>query len=265
MNRINKLFKDKGKDILSVYYTAGFPNLNDTITVAQSLQQSGADMLEIGIPFSDPIADGPTIQASNNQALKNGMTLSKLFEQLQDLRKSVTIPVILMGYINPILQYGIEDFCKACEQVGVDGLILPDLPMIEYQTKYKALFEQHGLRNVFLISPQTSESRIKEIDQQTDAFIYMVSTSGTTGARDKFSDEAVNYFERIGNMNLTNPRLIGFGISNHITFEQACKSASGAIIGSAFIKTLEKSHDLKTDINEFLKTIKKEGIPASNY
>ncbi|MEQ8927847.1 MAG: tryptophan synthase subunit alpha [Fulvivirga sp.] len=256
MNRINKLFKDKGKDILSVYFTAGFPKLEDTIPIAEELQEVGADMLEIGIPFSDPIADGPTIQASNNQALKNGMTLTKLFEQLQVLRTTVNIPVILMGYINPILQYGIEDFCKACDQAGVDGLILPDLPMIEYQTKYKALFEQHGLRNVFLISPQTSENRIREIDQQSDAFIYMVSTAGTTGAKDKFSDEAVAYFARINSLKLKNPRLIGFGISNNITFEQACKSASGAIIGSAFIKAVSDSIDLKTDINDFVKSIK---------
>lgn len=256
MNRINKLFKDNGKDILSVYYTAGFPNLGDTLTIAQYLEATGTNMLEIGIPFSDPIADGPTIQESNGIALKNGMTLNVLFNQLKELRKTVTIPVILMGYINPILQYGIEGFCKQCKEVSIDGLILPDLPMIEYQQKYKSLFEQYGLRNVFLISPQTSDERIIEIDEQSDAFIYMVSTAGTTGARDKFSDEAVAYFKRVNQMNLRNPRLIGFGISNHVTFGQATDYAHGAIIGSAFIKAIDSSNNLEQTITEFIKNIR---------
>lgn len=256
MNRINKLFQDNSKGILSVYYTAGFPNLYDTLGIAGHLEKAGADMIEIGIPFSDPIADGPTIQESNGVALENGMTLTLLFNQLEGLRKSVKIPVILMGYINPIIQFGIEAFCQACKEVGIDGLILPDLPMIEYQSKYKALFESYGLKNIFLISPQTSDERIKVIDESTDAFIYVVSTAGTTGARDKFSNEAVAYFERIGSMGLSNPTLIGFGISNAETFNQASQTASGAIIGSAFIKTIQGSSNLEADITAFINHIK---------
>lgn len=256
MNRINKLFKNKNKDILSVYYTAGFPKLTDTFSIANDLEASGVDMIEIGIPFSDPVADGPTIQESNTIALDNGMTLKLLFEQLVDLRKSNQIPVILMGYVNPILQYGLEDFCKACQKVGVDGLIVPDLPMAEYLRTYKSLFEKYGLRNVFLISPQTTDERIQQIDNNTDAFIYMVSSAGTTGAKDEFNDMQVNYFQRIESMKLKNPKLIGFGISNSKTFDQATKNGQGAIIGSAFIKAIAESEDLKKDIEHFVKSIK---------
>lgn len=256
MNRINKLFNDKSSGILSVYYTAGFPKIGDTLSIAENLQAAGANMVEIGIPFSDPVADGPTIQVSNQQALDNGMTLKLLFDQLKDLRKTVDIPVILMGYINPVIQFGVENFCKACQQVGVDGLILPDLPVLEYQEHYLSTFQAHGLKNVFLISPQTSEERIKHIDSISDSFIYMVSSAGTTGAKDKFSDENMAYFERIRDMKLSNPTLTGFGISNPTTFEQAIQTSSGAIVGSAFIKAIAKSTDFKCDIREFVKNIK---------
>lgn len=255
MNRINRLLEEKKQRILSVYYTAGYPHPEDTLPIARQLEQSGADMIEIGIPFSDPIADGSTIQESNNISLKNGMTLTRLFDQLQGLRQYVRFPVILMGYVNPLLQYGMEPFCRSCQAVGVDGLIIPDLPMIEYRTKYRALFEQYGLKNIFLISPQTSEARIRQIDESTDAFIYMVSTAGTTGARNRFSEEAMAYFKRIEAMKLKNPRLIGFGISNTHTFEQASQFAAGAIIGSAFIKALTGSHDLEKDTDQFISEI----------
>lgn len=256
MNRINKLFNDKSSGLLSVYYTAGFPKLVDTVTISEYLQAAGADMVEIGIPFSDPVADGPTIQESNQKALDNGMTLKLLFEQLKALRKTVDIPVILMGYINPVIQYGLEEFCKACTEVGVDGLILPDLPVLEYQQYYQDTFQQYGLKNVFLISPQTSEERIKHIDSISDSFIYMVSSAGTTGAKDKFSEENMTYFKRIKSMQLANPTLTGFGISNNTTFTQATETSSGAIVGSAFIKAIDGSKDLKKDINDFVKTIK---------
>ncbi|MEQ8476510.1 tryptophan synthase subunit alpha [Fulvivirga sp.] len=256
MNRINKLFNEKSSGILSVYYTAGFPKIDDTLAITQHLQRAGADMVEIGIPFSDPVADGPTIQESNQKALNNGMTLKLLFEQLKGLRKSVDIPVILMGYINPVIQFGLEEFCKACQEVGVDGLILPDLPVLEYQEHYQSTFQQYGLKNVFLISPQTSEERIRHIDSISDSFIYMVSSAGTTGAKDKFSEENMAYFTRIKDMELNNPTLTGFGISNHTTFDQATRTSSGAIVGSAFIKTIAKSSDLKGDIREFVKNIK---------
>jgi tryptophan synthase alpha chain len=256
MNRINKLFNEKKDHILSVYYTAGFPSINDTVTVAKNLEAAGADMIEIGIPFSDPVADGPTIQESNKKALDNGMTLKVLFSQLAELRKEVSMPVILMGYINPIIQFGVEEFCKACKAVGIDGLILPDLPMLEFQNNYKTLFIQYGLKNVFLISPQTSDDRIKLIDDNSDSFIYMVSSAGTTGAKESFGDEAIQYFSRINKMGLKNPTLIGFGISNHHTYEQASTHGSGAIIGSAFIKAIDGSTNLKKDINDFAKNIK---------
>ncbi|MTI38962.1 tryptophan synthase subunit alpha [Fulvivirga lutimaris] len=262
MNRINKLFNEKSSGILSVYYTAGFPNIDDTLSITQHLQSAGADMVEIGIPFSDPVADGPTIQESNQKALDNGMTLKLLFEQLKGLRESVDIPVILMGYINPVIQFGLKDFCKACQEVGVDGLILPDLPVLEYQEHYQSTFQQYGLKNVFLISPQTSEDRIKHIDSISDSFIYMVSSAGTTGAKDKFSKENMTYFQRIKDMELNNPTLTGFGISNHTTFEQATQTSSGAIVGSAFIKTITNSTDLKKDVHEFVKRL--TGLRGTN-
>lgn len=237
LNRIDKVFLEK-KNILNIYFTAGYPKLEDTIKVAEALQKGGADMLEIGIPFSDPIADGPTIQKSSMVALDNGMTLATLFSQLTDLRERVEVPVLFMGYINPILQFGIEEFCVECQRVGIDGLILPDLPMKEYLEEYQVLFEKHGLHNIFLISPNTHPERIKQIDNNSSGFVYMVSSSSITGAKLGIADQQVAYFERIKAMNLINPRLIGFGISNKETFQKACDYANGAIIGSAFVNQL---------------------------
>jgi len=255
-NRIDQLFQNKQKNILSVYYTAGFPQLNDTVKIAQYLEEAGADIIEIGMPFSDPLADGPTIQQSGTQALKQGMTIKLLFEQLQEVRQSVTLPIILMGYLNPVMQYGLENFCQQCQKVGIDALILPDLPMQEYLDEYKAIFESYGLYNIFLISPQTSEERIRLIDEHSHGFIYMVSSASITGAKTGISDEQVAYFKRVQAMQLKHPTLIGFGISNHETFSKACKHASGAIIGSAFIRVLEKSTNLKEDIKQYVNEVK---------
>ena len=240
MNRINKkLLEDK--KLLSIYFTAGYPNLNDTVTIIQDLEKSSVDMIQIGLPFSDPLADGPTIQASSTQALKNGMTTDVLFSQLKDIRKSVNIPLIIMGYFNPMLQYGVEAFCKKCAEIGIDGLIIPDLPVDVYNEQYKATFEKYGLINVFLITPQTSVERINFIDSISNGFIYMVSSASVTGSNSGFGDEQTKYFKRIAEMNLKNPQIIGFGISNNETFTQATTHAKGAIIGSAFIKYLTKN------------------------
>ncbi|WP_100610739.1 tryptophan synthase subunit alpha [Confluentibacter lentus] len=253
MNRIqNKLQEDK--KLLSIYFTAGYPSLNDTVTIIQDLEKSGVDMIEIGLPFSDPLADGPTIQASSTQALKNGMTSEVLFNQLKDIRKTVNIPLIIMGYFNPILQYGVEAFCKKCQEVGIDGLIIPDLPVDVYHDDYKTTFETYGLINVFLITPQTSDDRIHFIDSVSNGFIYMVSSASVTGSQSGFGDENTAYFKRIANMNLKNPQIIGFGISDNKTFTQATEYAKGAIIGSAFIKFL--SDTSVNAIHEFVKAIK---------
>lgn len=252
MNRINQKLKEE-KKLLSIYFTAGYPNLNDTISIIQQLEQSGVDMIEIGLPFSDPLADGPTIQGSSTQALKNGMTSELLFEQLKDIRNSASIPLIIMGYFNPILQYGVEAFCKKCQEIGIDGLIIPDLPVDVYDEQYKGIFESHGLINIFLITPQTSEKRIQFIDSISNGFIYMVSSASTTGAKLGFGDEHMNYFKRISEMHLKNLQIVGFGISNHHTFTQATTYAKGVIIGSAFIKYLN-DHDTNS-ISNFIKTI----------
>lgn len=256
MNRIDKIFEERGKDLLNVYFTAGYPELGDTLRIAAALDKHGADFVEIGVPFSDPVADGPTIQESSEKALDNGMTLSLLFEQLEDLREHVAVPVLLMGYINPILQYGFERFCQKCRQVGIDGLILPDLPMYEYQTHYKDLLAAHGLYNIFLISPQTGEARIREIDDHSQGFIYMVSSAAITGAKSNISENQEAYFQRINDMNLQRKLLIGFGISNHETYAKACQYANGAIIGSAFIKQL-KEDSSEAAIKNFIENIKK--------
>jgi tryptophan synthase alpha chain len=255
-NRIEILFEEKNERLLSVYFTAGFPKLHYTAEIVEWLEKSGADIVEVGIPFSDPVADGPTIQESNKIALDNGISLKLIFRQLSELRDKVSIPVILMGYINPVMQYGLEAFCEKCAHVGVDGLILPDLPMQEYLDGYKSIFEKYGLINIFLITPQTSEARIREIDANSSGFIYMVSSASTTGAKRDISDEQIMYFERIKNMNLKNPTLIGFGISNKETFDHACLHASGAIIGSAFINVLKEATDPEQDILAFIKAIK---------
>ena len=255
-NRIEQLFAEKKERVLSVYFSAGYPKLNDTSKIMKSLQQSGADIIEVGIPFSDPVADGPTIQESNKIALDNGISLKLIFEQLARIREEVKIPIILMGYINPVLQYGLKAFCAKCEEVGVDGLILPDLPMQEYMDEYKSIFDSHGLLNIFLITPQTSDARIREIDHNSKGFIYMVSSASTTGAKVDISQGQERYFERVKNMSLNNPTLIGFGISNKKTFDRACRYASGAIIGSAFIDVLSESHDLVLGINSFIQSVK---------
>ena len=235
MNRIQaKLQEDK--KLLSIYFTAGYPNLNDTVTTIENLEKNGVDMIEIGLPFSDPLADGPTIQASSTQALHNGMTSTVLFDQLKDIRKTVSIPLVLMGYFNPMLQFGVEAFCEKCQEVGIDGLIIPDLPVEVYHEEYKAVFERHGLLNIFLITPQTSESRIRYMDSISEGFIYMVSSASTTGNQSGFGNEQTDYFKRIADLQLTNQQIIGFGISDHETFSQATHYAKGAIIGSAFIK-----------------------------
>nr|WP_287936000.1 tryptophan synthase subunit alpha [Algoriphagus sp.] len=255
MNRIHYLFNTKQDRVLSIYFTAGFPKLEDTIPVMEAIQAGGADIIEIGIPYSDPIADGPTIQDSNMIALENGMSMKKLFEQLKGFRAKVHLPVVLMGYLNPIMQFGMEEFCKKCKEVGVDGLIVPDLPMQQYLDEYKSLFDSYGLVNTFLISPQTSEKRIREIDENTDGFIYMVSSHSITGAKADISEEQIAYFERVKAMNLKNPRLIGFGISDAQTFTTASKYSNGAIIGSAFIKTVKNSQNLNQDIQDYIQSV----------
>jgi tryptophan synthase alpha chain len=255
-NRINKLFKAKDKNILSVFYTAGFPKLTDTIIIAQQLEKSGADIIEIGIPFSDPLADGPTIQASNKVALDNGMNLHLLIEQVKEIRKTVSIPIILMGYLNPVLQYGVEKFMKDASRAGVDGFILPDLPLDEYLNSYKDMVESNGLTNTFLISPTTSEERIRKIDNATNGFIYAVSSSSTTGAQQGFSVEQQKYFKKLQDMKLVNPFLIGFGVSNQSTFHTVCDYAAGAIVGSAFINLLKDSKNIPSSISQFVKNLK---------
>lgn len=256
MNRITKLFREKNSQILNVYFTAGFPKINDTRTVLRALQEAGTDMVEIGMPYSDPVADGETIQQANQQALDNGMTVRCLFEQLEGFRSEIHLPVLLMGYINPVIQFGIENFCKKCQEVGIDGLILPDIPADVYETELKPIFEQYGLLNIFLITPQTAESRIKHIDAISEGFVYMVSSASVTGVKSGISDVQEGYFERIAAMNLKNPRLIGFGISNAETFQKACGHASGAIIGSAFVKLLQNAQHINEETTAFVKMIK---------
>jgi tryptophan synthase alpha chain len=253
MNRIDKKLKEEGK-LLSIYFTAGFPNLNDTADIIIKLQESGVDMIEIGLPFSDPLADGPTIQDSSMSAINNGMSTEILFNQLKDIRDRVSIPLIIMGYFNPILQYGVEKFCKKCNEIGIDGLIIPDLPIDYYLENYKSIFEQNKLYNMFLIAPQTSDERIRKIDSISKGFIYMVSSSSITGSKNSFSSEQINYFERIEKMNLNTPRIIGFGVGNKETFNATVNYSKGAIIGSAFIKNL---HENGIDsIDSFIKSIR---------
>ena len=238
MNRIQSKLSENNlpAKLLSIYFTAGYPKLGDTVEIIQQLEENGVDMVEIGLPFSDPLADGPTIQASSQTALKNGMTTDLLFRQLKDIRKTVSIPLILMGYFNPVLQFGVENFCKKCAEIGIDGLILPDLPLAEYEEHYAEIFRKYNLINIFLITPQTSEERIRQIDAASEGFIYMVSSASVTGSSSGFGEEA--YFKRIASLSLKNPQIIGFGINNSETFQQATKHAKGAIIGSAFIKML---------------------------
>ncbi len=255
MNRLKQLFEEKKGNILSIYFTAGYPHLNSTLDIAEALEKAGADFLEIGVPYSDPLADGPVIQNSSQTAIENGMTVKVLFEQLKELRKRVSIPVLLMGYVNPVLQYGIENFCAKCAEVGVDGLIVPDLPMYEYEELYRGCFEQHGLSNIFLITPTTSEARIRKIDDLSRGFIYLLSTSSTTGKNLSVSNEVEDYFARISNMKLKNPTMIGFGISDNKSFSKASQYANGAIVGSAFVKLLGDENYLEK-IPAFISSLK---------
>lgn len=254
MNRINKTL-EQDKKLLSIYFTAGYPQLNDTVSIIHELEQNGVDMIEIGLPFSDPLADGPTIQESSTQAIKNGMTTSLLFEQLKDIRKTVKIPLIIMGYFNPMMQFGMEKFCQKCVAIGIDGLIIPDLPLYVYENEYKAIFEKYELKNIFLITPQTSNERIAQIDAISDSFIYMVSSAAVTGSQNGFGNEQLDYFKRIANLNLKNPQIVGFGIKDKETFEQATNHQKGAIIGSAFIKYLAKNP--VSAISDFIEKINK--------
>ncbi|MGB0863456.1 MAG: tryptophan synthase subunit alpha [Saprospiraceae bacterium] len=256
MNRIKQLFKDKKEDILNIYFTAGYPNLEDTEPIILGLASEGVDLIEIGMPYSDPLADGPTIQGSGQVALKNGMTLDILFGQIESVRQKTEIPLVLMGYFNQVMQYGEAAFFEKCKAVGIDGLILPDLPMYEFEHFYKKYFEKLDLGISFLITPQTSEERIVKVDELTEGFIYMVSNAAITGAKTGISDGQVAYFQRINEMSLRNPRLIGFGISDNETFSTACDYAQGAIIGSAFIRALGGTGELEEKIKAFVKKIR---------
>ena len=255
-NRIKTLFEQKPQGLLSVYFTAGYPNLEDTVPIILELEKNGVDLLEVGMPFSDPLADGPTIQQSSDIALKNGMTIPKLFEQLKDIRQKTQIPLVLMGYLNPVMQYGVERFCQKASEVGIDGIILPDLPLSDYVREYKEIFERYNLSKIFLITPQTPEQRIREIDSHTNGFVYMVSSASTTGSTTGQAVVNTDYFQRVGKMSLRNPGIIGFGIHDRDTFSQACNHAKGAIIGSAFIKALAQEGTLEQNIGNFIQRIK---------
>jgi tryptophan synthase alpha chain len=257
MNNIQTLFSEKEKNILSIYFTAGFPRLNDTGIILNSLKKNDADLIEIGMPYSDPLADGPVIQSSSMKALHNGMTIQTLFNQLHSLHEnnnSKSTPLILMGYLNPVMQYGFEKFCHEAKSCGISGIILPDLPINEYENEYKKIFEDNDLSFIFLITPETSEERIRKIDSISNGFIYAVSSSSITG-KDTNMNEQKNYFERIKNMNLKNKILIGFGIKNHQTFQEACKYAAGAIIGTAYINAINGAADLDSATKKFLNSI----------
>jgi tryptophan synthase alpha chain len=254
MSRLQHIFQKKSNHILNVYCTAGYPHLHSTLEVMKALQENGADIIELGMPYSDPLADGPVIQQSGSMALQNGMTIAKLFEQLKDFRKDISIPVILMGYMNPVLQYGFERFCADAATVGIDGLILPDLPEYEFETEYGAIIKKHGLDFIFLVTPETSDERIKKLDNLSSGFLYAVSSSSTTGS-DKNTTNTNEYLLRIKSLKLKNPILVGFGISNKQSFDAVCQLAGGAIIGSAYIKALENSPDVNAATKSFLSSI----------
>jgi len=255
MNRINQLFEIKKKEVFSIYFCAGYPEANNTVEVIRTLAKNGVDMIEIGIPFSDPMADGPEIQKAATQALKNGMSLRRLFEQLKEIRKEVDIPLLLMGYLNPIMQYGFENFCRSCQACGIDGCIIPDLPFDIYLRDYKPVADKYAVKMIMLITPETSEERIRLIDKHTDGFIYMVSSAATTGVQKSFDEQKQAYFQRIQAMSLRNPRMIGFGISNRETFNMACANAAGAIIGSKFVTLLGACQSPETAILKLVSDI----------
>ena len=254
MNSIQHIFKQKENNLLSIFFTAGFPNLNDTETIISELGKAGVDFIEVGLPYSDPLADGPTIQHSSSVALKNGINLDVIFDQLEALKEKNTPPLVLMGYVNQLIKYGEKAFCEKVKACGIDTVIIPDLPMIEYESHYKALFDSYGISNVFLITPHTSEERIRKIDALTDTFIYVVASASITGAKGEVSEEQINYFERIKAMHLQSKLIVGFGISDHQTFTTACSYANGAIIGSAFIKELDAKGI--NGIENFVRTVK---------
>ena len=255
MNPINTLFQKKKRKILSIYFTAGFPAIDDTEKIILALQNAGIDLVEVGIPFSDPLADGPVIQESSTIALRNGMNLRLLFSQLDRIKDEVQIPLILMGYLNPIMQYGFENFCSDCKKTGVSGMIIPDLPFNDYLNEYKPVADRYDLKIIMLITPETSEERIRQIDEHTDGFIYMVSSAATTGVQKQFDEKKLDYFCRIRSMNLRNPLLIGFGISNRETLSAAFEHAAGAIIGSLFIRLLSEENNAETTVKKLLKSI----------
>ena len=258
MNRIAELIKQKQKNLLSVYFTAGFPGPDDTVPILEALEKSGVDFVEIGIPFSDPVADGDVIQMSSQIALSNGMSLKLLFDQLRNIRDEVNMPIVLMGYINPVLSMGMDKFLESCQEVGIDGLILPDFPPEEYRNNFQEIFRKRNISNILLISPQTTEDRIRELDELSEGFIYMVSSFATTGARTRFTEQQTEYFKRVASLKLKNPLMTGFGVSNIETFRQACQYSSGAIVGSAFIRLLEEEGVNKDKVSAFVKSIKGE-------
>jgi len=258
MNRLTKLFQNKKSNILSVYFTAGYPKLEDTLPILTALEKNGINMVEVGIPFSDPMADGPVIQHSAGVALNNGMSLRLLFEQLKAARPAIQIPLLLMGYLNPIMQYGFERFCQSCSETGIDGMIIPDLPFADYLANYKAIADRYDLKMIMLITPETEETRIRMIDEATNGFIYLVSSASTTGAQQAFDDNKQAYFTRVANMKLRNPLLVGFGISNKVTLEAASAHTHGAIVGSKFIQLLSKHATADTAVKELLNELRRD-------
>lgn len=256
MNRIDRLFSRKRENLLSIYFTAGFPALHDMPVIVKALNDADVDLVEVGMPYSDPMADGPTIQASGQKAIKNGMTMELLLHQIESIRDEVDIPIVWMGYLNQVMQYGEEAFCAKCNAVGIDALIIPDLPLAVFQREYQDLVASNDLRMCFLITPQTSEERIRKLDNLSDGFIYMVADSSITGARNEITSKQIAYFEKINAMQLASPKLIGFGISNHDMYRQACAYANGAIIGSAFINMLKEAKDVSGACHEFANQIK---------
>lgn len=256
MNTLQQKLNDKKENLLTIYFTAGYPELNDTGTIIKELEAAGADIIEVGMPFSDPVADGPTIQASSLKALQNGMSIKVLLQQLKAIKSEVNIPILLMGYINPIWKYGVEKFMADCEEAGVSGLILPDIPLNEFKTDYEALYKKHNLSSVFLVTPQTSDERIRAYDEACTGFIYMVSSASTTGANKTVDvEKQIAYYNRVKNLNLKNPTQIGFNIKDKASFDRACRYANGGIIGSAFIKKLSEEGDLKVKVREFVKEL----------
>ena len=256
MNLIDSLFHSKSANILSIYFTAGFPSAGSVEEIILSLEKNGADMIEIGLPYSDPLADGPVIQETSKVAISNGMTISNLFLQLKDIRKRSSVPLLLMGYLNPVIRFGFKRFCKEASDAGIDGLIIPDLPLHEYVKEHKSIADSYGLKNIFLITPDTSEQRIRQIDTLSNGFIYMVSSASITGKTQDFSLKQVEYFKRISEMKLKNPVLAGFGIHDRQTKEQVFSHLNGAVIGSAYLRALQNGKSIEESTREFFMSLK---------